>query len=439
MQSIRNSSELLLELSCEQASFSRKVLHRLVDSGVISAEQLHAAESSVRFNDTVLLHPLGSDAPKIWDLLVSDFILPNVKSFSNLWESRRACLGSTCRLGRTLFPESQEVLVALVSPLEEKGDEHHDPFDDRSNNHRFELMWNDPRAGMEFRSIRHVAPRNATHVISDSRGLVCFSTTKPGVADVCSGVNCDWGIERHERLMHFPGRFGGAACCVAGQTLVCGGCNNAGVPSDRTETITGGLRGTVVARHAARGSLQIGRFHHACVTLGGDVYAVGGCTHRGTVLSSLEVYSLATDEWSLIPDEMNQPRALFGCAVVGQTMFVFGGLGPNDEPVTSYECWTKGSGRGWVMLGNCAGGVSSAAGGRFPKHQSGRNTVVYVSFIEQAALWMYYPHDESWSYLDHPCGDNRKIYSLCFAPEVGSFGCASSSTGLGGDSWDTWA
>eukprot|EP00930_Biecheleria_cincta_P094950 TRINITY_DN8671_c0_g1_i2.p1 TRINITY_DN8671_c0_g1~~TRINITY_DN8671_c0_g1_i2.p1 ORF type:complete len:429 (-),score=42.57 TRINITY_DN8671_c0_g1_i2:189-1475(-) len=424
---MENVCELNLEQSCDQESFSRKVLHRLVESGAISAEELQAAESTVRFNDTMLLHPLGSDSLNFWDQLASDFVLSKLKRFFHVWECRRACLGCTCWQGRRAFPESQEVLIALVSPVHEDGNEYDKPFQDRSPTHCFELMWNDPHVGTEFRTIRHVSPKDATHVISDSRGLICFSTITFGMADICSSANHNRCTERPERLMHFPGRFGGAACCVAGKTLVCGGCENTGRPSARTELVDDRIHEKdAFARQIAGGSLQTARFHHACITLSGDIYAVGGFSGHGTALSSFEVYNLATKEWSVIPDQLNQPRGLFGCAVIGQTIFVFGGLGHNDEPLTSYECWTKGSGRGWIMLGNCPiGGVSSAAGRRFPNNQPSRNTVVYVSFIEQAQLWMYYPHDAYWTHFDNPCGDNRKIYSLCFAPDVGSFGCCS--------------
>jgi len=59
------------------------------------------------------------------------------------------------------------------------------------------------------------------------------------------------------------------------------------------------------------------------VALGDILYVIGGHSRKSTV-NSVEQYDIRANKWVPVAS-MNTKRALFGCAIVGTSIFVCGG------------------------------------------------------------------------------------------------------------------
>jgi hypothetical protein len=83
----------------------------------------------------------------------------------------------------------------------------------------------------------------------------------------------------------------------------------------------------------------------ACISYHGyvRVYAIGG-TNGKSCLCSVEKYDPTTNAWMQIPD-MSQRRMDFCTAVIGDTIFVIGGLqdGIAMSAMSSVECYNEKS------------------------------------------------------------------------------------------------
>ncbi len=74
--------------------------------------------------------------------------------------------------------------------------------------------------------------------------------------------------------------------------------------------------------------LQTPRAGHAAVSYEGRIYVLGGLTHRGLVLNSTEIYNPDTDVWESGPS-LPMPLRYHNAVVANDTIYIFGGFGPN--------------------------------------------------------------------------------------------------------------
>lgn len=79
--------------------------------------------------------------------------------------------------------------------------------------------------------------------------------------------------------------------------------------------------------------------YHQVVAVGGKIYSLGGIFATSTASGVGEVYSIASDTWGLGPT-IPTPRYAFGAAVGPDgCIYVAGGYGSNNVPLTSVEVY----------------------------------------------------------------------------------------------------
>merc|ERR1740121_3181867 len=77
------------------------------------------------------------------------------------------------------------------------------------------------------------------------------------------------------------------------------------------------------------------------------VHVVGG-RHNGEPLATVERYDSESNVWSNIPS-MHEARAECAAVTAGDKLYVFGGIGANDDVLDSVECFDSAS-NSWSML-----------------------------------------------------------------------------------------
>jgi hypothetical protein len=132
-----------------------------------------------------------------------------------------------------------------------------------------------------------------------------------------------------------------------GMIYVVGGFNNNGVLAT-SEVFNG-------AAWAAIASLTRPRFQHCVMAWNGGIYVVGGLNITGSVtpISVVERYTPSTNQWALQPSMLFN-RTQLGCAVLDDTMYVFGGNGVSSS--TTFESFT---GAAWVLEGTMPWNIES--------------------------------------------------------------------------------
>src|SRR6476660_8129110 len=99
------------------------------------------------------------------------------------------------------------------------------------------------------------------------------------------------------------------------------GCLAVGVSGSTTSAVYAAGVGDGWVRLA---SMPTGRQGVAVVSLGGNVYAVGGVGTGGTT-GALQSYDPATDSWATLAP-MPTPRAYLGAVAVGGKIYAVGGF-----------------------------------------------------------------------------------------------------------------
>lgn len=145
----------------------------------------------------------------------------------------------------------------------------------------------------------------------------------------------------------------GASAVVRGrQLIVTGGRSTEDIPLSSTEAFRISYdrdsKMFKLKEHESFGwmnELNEPRNLHACVLWKDTVCVVGGkgkkkSNGRKVILQSLELLDPSTDRWSLQDNKMEVPRSAFAAAVLGNKLYVMGGLfGDTDIILNSVECY----------------------------------------------------------------------------------------------------
>lgn len=76
--------------------------------------------------------------------------------------------------------------------------------------------------------------------------------------------------------------------------------------------------------------LQTARSGHVAVSYGGRIFVMGGLTHRGAVLNTIEIYDPDTDVWKDGPS-LPIPLRYHNAVVANDTIYIFGGMTSNGR------------------------------------------------------------------------------------------------------------
>lgn len=146
----------------------------------------------------------------------------------------------------------------------------------------------------------------------------------------------------------------GAAVSLQEGVLLIGGCNAEGALNDCYLLSLSG--GTVACSAVA--PLPVTLTGHAAVEMGGRVYVLGGSVAVGEqdAQNALWIYDPAHDAWAEGPALPGRGRFLHQMSVVGDTLYVLGGIGlkPGDQGRMVRdmltEAWSYREAEGWKRL-----------------------------------------------------------------------------------------
>jgi influenza virus NS1A-binding protein len=99
-----------------------------------------------------------------------------------------------------------------------------------------------------------------------------------------------------------------------------------------------------------REGLSVPRDDFATAVVGEEIWVLGGLTgDRGNRLDSIEIYNTRTGDWRVFDETMPEGLASFEGAAVGEEVFVFGGLDRSSRPSDSSAVLDTSTGK-WQQL-----------------------------------------------------------------------------------------
>ena len=151
-----------------------------------------------------------------------------------------------------------------------------------------------------------------------------------------------------------------------------------------------------------KADMPTARYQVATSVVDGIIYAIGGITVRGQLLSTVEAYDPVTDTWSR-KTEMPTPRQALSTSMVDGKIYAIGGVGAQSEfapvftstveaydPVT--DTWTKKA----DMPATRAGLSTSAVNGKiYAIGGIGRQGVFAEAFT--STVYEYDPVTDTWT------------------------------------------
>lgn len=146
--------------------------------------------------------------------------------------------------------------------------------------------------------------------------------------------------------------------------------------------------------------MNVARYDFACAELCGLVYAVGGYSADGNILSSAEVYNPETDTWTLI-ESIRRPRyGCFACGFEGK-LYIMGGRSSftigNSKFVDVYDPKTHT----WCQMKNGCVMVTT--------HAVLEKKLFCMEWKNQRKLSIFNPEDNSWKMVQIPLTGSTSI------------------------------
>lgn len=143
---------------------------------------------------------------------------------------------------------------------------------------------------------------------------------------------------------------------------------------------------------AKRGSLNIGRRYHMNVTVGDNVYVIGGMSESDSLVDNIEVCKGGSNMWSY---ECSSDYILknAAAAVNGSVIYIIGGEKDNKavDTITAYDTETKE----WSEIGNISEPVKSA-------HAACADNKLYIDNGSADYLLVYDLNTQTTAQLDYP-------------------------------------
>ncbi|KAM5568188.1 F-box/kelch-repeat protein [Rosa sericea] len=155
-----------------------------------------------------------------------------------------------------------------------------------------------------------------------------------------------------------------------------------------------------INRWSKLAEMNVARYDFACAELSGLVYAVGGYSTDGNILSSAEVYNPETDTWTLI-ESIRRPRyGCFACGFEGK-LYVMGGRSSftigNSKFVDVYDPKTHT----WCQMKNGCVMVTTQA--------VLEKKLFCMEWKNQRKLSIFNPEDNSWKMVQIPLTGSTSI------------------------------
>ncbi|MCA9539660.1 MAG: chitobiase/beta-hexosaminidase C-terminal domain-containing protein, partial [Myxococcales bacterium] len=177
------------------------------------------------------------------------------------------------------------------------------------------------------------------------------------------------------------------------------GGQNEGVPLNFTQRLTPDADMAWVDRRP----MPTTRYGLGAVSVGGNIYTLGGKTNGGVVLNTVERYTPNTDTWSNQVAQMPRPRYAFTAVAVANDIYVIGGEDEDGNPIaevdvyhTTTDAWEQApalptprsflAGSAMENIGNVFGGHVGivVSGGRLA---GGATTAIVEEYLVDRGVW----------------------------------------------------
>ena len=141
----------------------------------------------------------------------------------------------------------------------------------------------------------------------------------------------------------------GFSCATNEESIfVCGGADIDGRATLVIDVLS--VSASQTPRWSVFGSMSARRSSCASAVVDGRLYVLGGISHTGAVLSTVEVFDIATKSATIVGiTSMPLARHSHACVAVDQCIYVLGGTSDDDEPTETAMVYNT-RGRSWTML-----------------------------------------------------------------------------------------
>ncbi|KAF7046759.1 hypothetical protein CFC21_055760 [Triticum aestivum] len=139
------------------------------------------------------------------------------------------------------------------------------------------------------------------------------------------------------------------------------------------------------------------RFSFGSASVGEKAYVVGGADYSRNVLSSAEMYDSEAHTWTPLPS-MNRARYKCSGAFMDGKFYVIGGLNSSHEVLTCGEEYDLNR-RSWRVIDNMSQGLNNIAMGVPPLIVVLKNELYAADYSENNELKQYDKLDNKWTTL----------------------------------------